>query len=216
METDGPGITWETFGVSGSSVQSMKKQSKSHLINQVEQRSPKLIVYWTGGNELGYPSLKSKTGKAYKKLYRDAIVKLTTGAPDASCLLIGPLDQATRNRGYIVSKPTIHKMIRFQKEVAAEMGCAYWDAQAAMGGNGSFLKWKNHKPKLASPDLAHLTRKGRDLIGETLADSIIRAYDIWKLKNPEVQRELPDVPSPLVKRTSRFYQAEEQNFVEIP
>ena len=138
LETKGPGITWETLAVAGSSVTSMRKQSDMHLIEQINNRNPNLIVYWTGGNELGYPSLKTKSGRGYKKIYRNVIRDLKAGAPEASCLLIGPLDQGKRERGEIISKPTLQSIIHFQKEVAIEQGCAYLDAQALMGGNNSY------------------------------------------------------------------------------
>ena len=69
----------------------MRKQSERHLIEQINNRNPNLIVYWTGGNEMGY--LKNQKGKGYKKLYRKVIRSLKEGAPEASRLLIGPLDQ---------------------------------------------------------------------------------------------------------------------------
>ena len=187
LETNGPGITWETLAVAGSSITSMRKQSERHLVEQINNRNPNLIVYWTGGNELGYPSVKTRKGKGYKKLYRKVIRSLKEGAPEASCLLIGPLDQGKRERGEIISKPTIQNIVRFQKEVAIEQGCAYLDAQALMGGNNSYGSWLNSK--LASSDLLHLTRKGRNLIGETMADVLEREYDLWRIEHPNVAWE---------------------------
>lgn len=184
LETNGPGVTWETLAVAGASVTSMRKQSERHLIEQINNRNPNLIVLWTGGNELGYPSVKTKRGKGYKKLYRKVIRTLKSGAPEASCLLIGPLDQGKRERGQIISKPTIQNMVRFQKEVAVEQGCAYIDAQALMGGPNSYPEWMS--AKLASSDLLHLTRKGRAIIGETIADILEQQYDLWRLDNPNV------------------------------
>jgi len=186
METE-KGATWETFGVAGSSVRSMRNQPKEHIKAQVSARDPQLVVYWTGGNELGYPSLKSKTGRAYKNLYRRAIEKIKSGAPNASCLLIGPLDQGVRERGKIKSKKTLKKIIQFQSEVAKSMGCAYWNARASMGGEGAIKRWRHHKPALASGDLAHLTGKGRALIGESLADALLYSYQLWKMQNPHVR-----------------------------
>jgi hypothetical protein len=192
LEKNNPGVTWETFGVAGSSVASMQKQQLSHIQGQVRARDPSLVVYWTGGNELGYPSVRSKSGKVYKRIYRKVLRQLKEGAPEASCLLIGPLDQATKERGEIISKPTLDNIIHFQREVAKEEGCAFWDAREVMGGKNSFTKWLHHSPALASPDLAHLTGRGRHLIGETLADVIMRNYEIWRLKNPDIYWEPPE------------------------
>ena len=185
LESQNYGVTWETLGVAGASISSMRKQDRVHMHEQVAHRDPALVVYWTGGNELGYPSLKSKTGKGYKKVYRSAVKKIKDGHPQASCLLIGPLDQGEHTANGIQSKPSLAKLIRFQKEVALEQGCAYWDAQDAMGGNNSFSTWMNHKPKLASSDMSHLTGRGRKIIGQTLSDVINHSYQSWLAQNPD-------------------------------
>ena len=184
LESQDYGVTWETLGVAGASISSMRKQDKVHMHEQVAHRDPALVVYWTGGNELGYPSLKSKTGAGYKKVYRNAVKKIQDGHPQASCLLIGPLDQGEHTANGIQSKPSLAKLIRFQKEVALEQGCAYWDAQDAMGGANSFSKWMSHKPKLASSDMSHLTGRGRRIIGDTLSDVIDHSYQSWLVQHP--------------------------------
>ena len=184
LESQSTGVTWETFGVAGASISSMRKQDDLHIQQQIEARDPALLVYWTGGNELGYPSLKSNTGAGYKKVYREAIQKLKSGNSNASCLLIGPLDQGERVGGAVQSKPTLNKLIALQKEVAQELGCAYWDAQDAMGGPNSFAKWMSYTPTLASSDMSHLTGRGRKIIGDTLSDVLIRSYEMWLLNNP--------------------------------
>jgi hypothetical protein len=178
LETRGPGMTWETLGVAGAGQGSMFRQGPNHLARQVAWRNPDLVVYQMGGNELGYPSLKTGGGKVWKERYVRVVRSLRAGAPEASCLLITPLDQGERVRGTVRSKPTMATMVRLQRETAREMGCAFWDAQAAMGGSGSFGVWLNKK--LAWSDLYHLTNKGLALIGHTLADAMEAAYDEWR------------------------------------
>ncbi len=178
LETRGPGMTWETLGVAGAGQGSMFRQGDAHLARQVAWRRPDLIVYQMGGNELGYPSLKSGGGKVWKDRYVKVVRKLRAGAPEASCMLVTPLDQGERVRGAVHSKPTLATMVRLQRETAREMGCAFWDAQAAMGGSGSFGVWLSKK--LAWSDLYHLTNKGLAIIGHTLADAIEAAYDDWR------------------------------------
>lgn len=178
LETEGPGVTWETLGVAGAGQGSMFRQGPNHLARQVAWRDPDLVVYQMGGNELGYPSLKSGGGRVWKERYVKVVRRLRAGAPDASCLLITPLDQAERVRGAIKSKPTMATMVKLQRETARELGCGFWDAQAAMGGSGSFGVWMSKK--LAWSDLYHLTNKGLALIGHTLADALEAAYDDWR------------------------------------
>ncbi len=186
LETEGPGITWETLGVAGSSIASViNHQGRVHLKGQVERRSPDLIVYQTGGNELEYPDLQRGEGLAYRAKYLEALDKLRAGAPYTPCLMIGPIDQGTRVRGDVVSREGLDKIIRLQREAATEAGCAYWNARGVMGDDGGFARWIQHTPQLASTDLLHLTTEGFDLIGDSLADALLDRYDEWREAHPE-------------------------------
>ena len=184
METAGPGITWETLGVAGAGSGSHFRQGKNHISRQVGRRNPDLIVWQLGGNEVGLPVLKSGDGTKYKERYKKALKKVLAGAPGASCLVVTPLDQAERYRGQVRSKPNLTRMVNLQRDAAFELGCAFWDARAAMGGPGAFARWVEAEPKLAWSDLEHLTGRGLNLIGHTLADAIEAAYTDWKKQNP--------------------------------
>jgi hypothetical protein len=63
------------------------------------------------------------------------------------------------------------------------LGCAFWDAREAMGGPGSMARWLNRK--LAWGDLFHLTDQGLTIIGHTLADAMLLAFDQWIVRHPE-------------------------------
>jgi lysophospholipase L1-like esterase len=185
VETAGPGVTWEPLGVAGASVgSSLAHQATAHIREQVRHRAPALLVYQTGGNELGYPSLSGAGGAKYEESYLKVLRRLQEGAPDAACLLVGPLDQGVRERGQVQSKPNLKVMIEVQRRVAAEAGCAFWDAQHVMGGDGGFARWLDHKPRYAWTDLMHLTDAGLDLVGDSLADALLHAYDQWKTAQP--------------------------------
>ena len=183
METQGPGVVWDSFGVAGASTRSMNRQGRGHAIRQIRRRAPDLIVYQMGGNELGYPSVKTGGGEKYKESYKALVSRLREGAPSASCLLITPLDQGERYRNTIQSKPALDNMIRVQRAAAQELGCAFWDARGAMGGPGSMARWLNRK--LAWGDLFHLTDQGLTIIGHTLADAMLLAFDQWIVRHPE-------------------------------
>jgi hypothetical protein len=184
LETAGPGITWETLGVAGAGSGSHFRQGKNHIARQVGRRNPDLIVWQLGGNEVGLPVLKAGDGTKYKERYKKALKKVLAGAPTASCLVVTPLDQAERYRGQVRSKPNLTRMVNLQRDAAFELGCAFWDARAAMGGSGAFARWVEAKPALAWSDLEHLTGRGLNLIGHSLADAIEAAYIDWKARNP--------------------------------
>lgn len=204
LETEGPGITWETFGVAGSSVASMlSHQGRAHLKRQVAKREPSLIVYQTGGNELSYPMLHEGDGEGYERAYSRAMAKLRAGAPQASCLMIAPLDQGTRHRGKVTSKPQLERIIRVQRRTAEKLGCAFWDARAVMGGEGAFARWIVAKPKLASTDLLHLTSVGLKLMGDSLADALLAEYGLWRAVNPGLHWIPEDVEDKTKKPSKR-------------
>ncbi len=186
LETEGPGVTWETLGVAGSSIGSLTAyQPRYHMKSQVERRHPDLLVYQTGGNELTYPTLLEGDGEKYEASYLKVLEKLRAGSPGASCLIIGPLDQATRVRGKVVSKENLDRMIRVQKRLAKAAGCAFWDARAAMGGEGAFGRWLDHEPRYAWTDLIHLNSEGLELVGNSLADALVDAYEQWRAAHPD-------------------------------
>jgi lysophospholipase L1-like esterase len=189
LEKDQPGLTWETLGVAGSSIGSMRRQDVDHLKAAVASRAPSLLVYQTGGNALGYDSFLLGDGRIYKQSYLTVLGRLRAGAPDASCLVVGPLDQGLRRRGKVISRPEIPRMIAVQREAAQEAGCAFWDPREVMGGEGGFARWMNHEPTLTWTDLMHLSKEGSALMGNRMADSLLYAYGQWSSAQASVDNE---------------------------
>lgn len=180
METSGPGVVLDALGVVGVGSRSFNYFNEAHLAGQVGDRKPDLVVLMLGGNELGIPVLQRGDGSAYGTQYRTTLQKLRAGAPQAGCLVVTPLDQATREGGTPHTKPALPRLIAAQARVAAEEGCAFWNAYAAMGGENSIVAWTRKKPPLAWTDLLHLSAAGQDLVGQALADAIEAGYEDWR------------------------------------
>ncbi len=180
LETAGPGVVWDALGVVGVGTRSFTTYfDKEHLRSQVAQRVPDLVVVMLGGNELGVPVLQRGDGAGYATGYRDTLHMLRAGAPNAGCLVVTPLDQGTREGGKPTTKPSLKRLVKVLRGLAAEEGCAFWDAYAAMGGEGAIVAWTRRKPPLAWTDLLHLSADGQDLVGQALADAIEAGYDDW-------------------------------------
>jgi lysophospholipase L1-like esterase len=180
LESSGPGVTWDALGVIGVGNKSFTQYNQKHLAAQVAHRRPDLIVIMLGGNELGFPVLQSGDAAAYTELARGTLRMLRAGAPTAGCLIVTPLDQGEREGETIRTKKGLKRAIASQRQVAAEEGCAFWDAWAAMGGEGAVSRWMRHRPALAWADLVHLSGAGQDIIGQLLADAIEAGYGDWK------------------------------------
>ena len=86
----------------------------------------------------------------------------------------------------MVSKANLEKMVRLQREVAEEQGCAFWDAWRAMGGEGAFARWLAQEPPLAWTDLMHLSDEGLEIMGDSFADAVELSYEQWRKGHPEV------------------------------
>lgn len=84
--------------------------------------------------------------------------------------------RAYKERCQPYSPPLLPDMIAAQKRVAAELGCAYFDSYAAMGGADTIQTWtcEAQQPR-ASSDLVHMTRKGYETIANLLTHDLTRA-----------------------------------------
>jgi lysophospholipase L1-like esterase len=186
LESESRGLTWETMGVAGSSVGSMKAQSTAHIRGQVERRDPDLVVYQTGGNSLQFDSFVSGGGERYLAEYVEVFGRLRAGAPNASCLVVAPLDQGVRVRGRVESVEEIPHMVELQRLAASELGCAFWSAFSVM--EGGFPVWMAQEPTLTWSDLVHLSEEGRELVGLAMTDAILLAYNQWldELESPQL------------------------------
>ena len=193
METGGAGVVWDALGVVGVGTRSFTQHGKTHLTNQVSHRNPDLVAVMLGGNELGLPVLGKGDGADYIPYYLEAIHRLRAGAPNSSCLVITPLDQGTRDGGAAHTKPNLSRAVAAQQKAAAQEGCAFWNAWAAMGGDGAVVRWGAMKPPLAWTDLLHLSSAGQDIIGQMLADAIVAGFDEWKGKGGAT-RPVPTAP----------------------
>lgn len=195
METRGPGVVWDALGVVGIGTRSFDQYGARHLTGQVERRRPDLVVVMLGGNELGWPILAKGDGSSYVPYYQAALRRIRTGAPGSGCLVVTPLDQGTREGGAPGTKPTLARLVAGQKKAAEIEGCAFWNAFAAMGGEGAVVRWSKLRPPLAWTDLLHLSAAGQDIVGQLLADAIEGGYDTWVAEG-RASRPAPPLPGP--------------------
>jgi len=179
LETGSPGTTWEALGVIGVGSRSFTTYAKEHLPEQTAARHPDLIVVQLGGNEAGFPTLQAAGGAGYVPIYQGALDAIRAGAPEASCLVVTPLDQGFLDEtGVPQSRPGMPNLVARQRDVAHASGCAFWSAWDAMGGKGSALRW-GATPGLGTGDYVHVTGRAQAILGDLLADAILADFDAW-------------------------------------
>jgi lysophospholipase L1-like esterase len=173
LERDEPGVVLDAIGVVGARIRFLDKQDDAHWAEQLAMRSPNLVVFQFGANESGdgfaYPMAD------YHRTMRDVLVQAQKAVPDAGCLIVGALDRARKEDTGLVTVPIIPHIVEVQRKVARELGCAFFDSFAAMGGKGSMAKWVRRG--LGAGDLMHPTSVGAEVLGNWIYRGLMERFD---------------------------------------
>ena len=81
-------------------------------------------------------------------------------------LSVGDRDYKTED-GELRTMPGVKNLIRYQQNIAAESGIAFWNMFEAMGGEGSMANLVHAKPSMANYDYTHNQLPGRQTSGRT-------------------------------------------------
>lgn len=175
VENDGPGLVYDSLGVNGGFFHTPHRWDADLLAEQVARRDPDLLITMYGTNEADSRNIDEEK---YADMVRRTLERFRAGAPGVSCMLFGPPDR--RMRGDANGEPTqLDWIIGVQREVAAEIGCAFLDLRELMGGSGSYDVWSGVTPRLAQGDGVHLTVQGYRVLGERIAGEILEAYESY-------------------------------------
>lgn len=174
LERDVPGVVYDALGLVGARAQRLLNAPAPHWESQIAHRAPDLLVLGFGGNEAGSNWLEMDR---YEADLRQVVDTMRAGKPEMDCLLFGPLDQAERNsRGDVVTIDKLPRIVEVQRRVARDMGCAFFDTYAAMGGRGTFYRWYKSRPQLASSDFRHATPEGYKVVGNLYYKALLAAF----------------------------------------
>lgn len=187
MERDTPGVVLDAIGIQGCRIRFLDKSDDAHFAEQLRARDPALTVFQYGMNE-------SEDGELfpldqYASTMKEVLRQVRAALPNSSCLLVGPMDRADKKAGGgYKSRPVVPKLAAIQRDVAAEVGCAYWDTLSAMGGLGSMGIWVQRG--LGGADLAHPSGTGADVLGRWIFLALMEKYTEY------VEQPHPPAPSP--------------------
>lgn len=177
LERSGPGVVLDTLGVPSVDASLFLNASEKLFVEALASRQPRLVTFFLGGNETKRVAWgKSDRCKVEKDLRR-LIERVKKAAPQASCLVVGPIDAVKGGRGKrdaFAPRPELPEVNALQRRAALASGCAYFDLFAAMGGDGSLHRF--HAQGLLHDDLVHPRGDGLDLLGELVSEAVLRAY----------------------------------------
>lgn len=175
IEREQPGVVVDTLGIGGTRAANMLQWNEEIWADNVAHRDPDLVTLFYGTNEA---TDEDQPIAVYERDLRQVLQRLSTVAPRASCLLMGPGDFPRKDEtGQWHNRQRIDDIIEVQRRVALEHGCGFWDTKAFMGGELSMTLWATAEPPMAKQDHIHFTKRGYVRIGMALVDAMMVAYD---------------------------------------
>jgi lysophospholipase L1-like esterase len=173
LERDEPGVVVDALGIGGTRAANLLAWDEPEWAHALAARAPDLWVIAYGANEC---MDEDESIETYRENLRAVIERFAKAVPEASCLLIGPVDfMALGEDGTWTPRARLASIIATQRELAAAHGCGFFDTRAMMGGDGSMQAWVD--AALAKGDHLHFTKLGYTHLGRVLADALMRDYD---------------------------------------
>lgn len=194
FDRDAHGVVLDTLGINGARVTTPLAWDEAHFAEQLRHVDPQLVVLAYGTNESG----DDTTAQAYERQIVDLLGRIARAAPAASCLLLGPPDRALDTPSGWETSPKLLEVIATQRRVAAAAGCAFYDRQRAMGGDGTIAAWALEDPPRARKDRVHLTREGYVQLGAMVATDLLRAHQAHRAARSlgPPRATIPPAPAP--------------------
>ncbi len=169
----GPGVQVDQLGIPGMRGKILLNWRERPWRAQIQRREPHRVILAYGTNAVGdthQPISRFRAG------WRRALERVRAATPNAACLIVGTTDRPTKpdEEGQRFHRPRTDLVNEAQRALAAEYGCGFWDAFAAMGGRGSMSRWV--EAGLASRDHVHLTRAGYELKADRMLAALLEGY----------------------------------------
>jgi lysophospholipase L1-like esterase len=161
------GAVVDNLGVVNATAKQLASHNlPEHWRKQLSHRDADLVVIMLGTNEAEWLAPRGQGMVEHEKLFGDLLESVRTGNPNASCLVVSPLDQTDYTLETMPPRDSIPAMVAAQHRAAAAHGCAFWDTYAWMGGKGASKVW--YRRGLVVKDFQHPTTNGAVRIANAL------------------------------------------------
>ncbi|RKI06398.1 hypothetical protein D7Y15_30875 [Corallococcus sp. AB030] len=175
VESGTPGVVYDTVGLLGGMAEVYLRAQPQAFRAQLKHRKPSLVVLMVGGNEAFFLSRDRTTLDEVRSQMKELVSRVRTSVPDAACLVMSPIDAGVRTlSGELITRRHSAEVSEVFREEARAGGCAFYDTLAAMGGEGSALKWL--ESGLMLEDLVHPRVRGSNLLGHLFDLALQRAF----------------------------------------
>ncbi len=184
FERDQPGVIYNSLGLNGGQVQAIVRYfDKAQWSVELQHARPDLVVVNYGTNESIYADYIEKS---YASELREVIGRVKAALPRASVLVMSPMDRGQRDAtGRITTVPALPRLVEIQRQIASEMGCAFFNTFQAMGGEGTMARWYESQPRLVSADFTHPLPAGARKVGVLLDQALEAGFRRYQAKYRE-------------------------------
>ena len=164
-------------------------ESGPDAIQVCKRMHPDLVVINYGTNESIYADYIERS---YPCELRQVIQYVKAAVPRASVLIMSPMDRGQRDSSSrITTVPTLPRLVEIQRQMASEMGCAFFNTFQAMGGEGTMARWYDSQPRLVSADFTHPLPAGARKVGVLLDQALESGYRQFKAREQRQTRRAP-------------------------
>jgi lysophospholipase L1-like esterase len=177
LETDGPGVVWDTLSMIGAFTPRLLELDEAHFAEQLERRRSNLVILGYGGNDLRRYVGRGVTAEELESETRAVLDRVRRARPEAGCLLTGVIEHE-RSGQTDVRPEHVEAVVEAQRRAARAAGCAFFDLYRAMGGAGSFAEWRRRG--LAADDQKHLSPRGRRVVADWMYEALVAGYVEWR------------------------------------
>lgn len=175
------GVSLDNIPMRGCSGTIFRRIGADNLKRTYQMLGVKMVILQFGGNSLPGMTSKSSADAYGKKIYEE-IKFLKSIDPNLMVFMIGPADMSVKVGGTLQTHQQLENVRDALKKATLDAGGVFWDMYEAMGGKGSMITWVKSKPALGSPDYIHFSQKGAEKISNIFYQSLMKEYDIYKLK----------------------------------
>jgi lysophospholipase L1-like esterase len=189
LENRAKGLQYDSLGVNGAFIGLLANYlDQQHWLEQLQHRKPDLVIIGYGANESQFETLNMKQ---YELDTIEAVRRIRMALPEVSIMFVAPMDRGMRGAGgQIVTRPMIKKLVAYQRKLAAELNCAFFDTFTAMGGEGTVARWFEARPRLMGGDFTHPTAQGSEIVGTLIYEALMKSYEEYKETKGLLQAEV--------------------------
>jgi lysophospholipase L1-like esterase len=184
VESFHPGVLFDSFGVSGATVDIFNHWNPLLVQWDLKQLRPSLIIVAYGTNEAFELGFDAAT---YKQIFAQVLRSLKRMAPEASILVVGPpggqrsisnqkRSPSTGSTGPWETPESVTEIRYIQHDTAVAFGDAYWDWASVLGGTRGFNRWVYSDPPLVRSDHIHFTVLGYEISAKALFNFLMDGY----------------------------------------